>query len=385
MKLCLLSLCCALLLSAAIPVLAQQHAAKPAAGGHHHVLPATKDTVQWGWLDVSEKPKLTVNSGDTVSVETWYHALDQVKPSPTDHTVEGPPMDELARLRKENDGGGPHSITGPIYVNGAEPGDTMEIRIFKIVPKEYGQNFNLPGKQFPTGLLPSEFPEGFVRYYKLDLAKMQTEFKPGIVLPLKPFPGIVAVGVDPNEPAAKAGPPIKDAKGRTSTLRPWKNGSNMDLNELQAGSTLYLPVFEKGGLIWIGDAHCRQGNGEVNLEALECAYQEIEIQPIVRKDLKIDWPRAENKDYWIFTGFDEDLTEAMKIAVRNTIDWLASQKMVPMSRYEAYALTSMVVDCDVTQMVDIRKGVHCMVPKSVFGKKMTRTVQPPSADVAGQQ
>ncbi len=121
-----------------------------------------KENVQWGWFDVNEKPKLTVESGDTVSIETWYHVLDQLKPKSTDHTLEGPPMDKIAGWRKENDGGGPHSITGPIYVNGAEPGDTLEIRILKIVPKEYGQNFNLPGKDFPTGLLPKEFPEGFV-------------------------------------------------------------------------------------------------------------------------------------------------------------------------------------------------------------------------------
>jgi acetamidase/formamidase len=329
--------------------------------GKHHVLSATKQTVQWGWLDPNEKPKLTVDSGDTVSVETWYHALDQIKPSL--------PMEEIVRLRLANPGGGPHSVTGPIYVNGAEPGDTMEIRILKIVPKEYGQNFNLPGKQFPTiGLLPEDFPEGFVHYYKLDVAKMETELKPGLTIDLKPFPGILAVGVDPNEPKEKAGPPIHDARGRTSTLRPWKNGSNMDLNELQAGSTLYVPVFLKGGLIWIGDAHCRQGNGEVNLEALECAFKEIEIQPIVRKEMKLDWPRAETKTHWITMGFDEDLTQAMKIAVRETIDFLTNQKMVPLSREEAYALASMMNDCRITQMVDIRKGVHCMMPKSLFAK-----------------
>jgi acetamidase/formamidase len=345
-------------------------AAKSAATGKHYVLRATKETVQWGFFDPNEKPKLTVNSGDTVSIETWYHALDQIKPEPTDHTLKGPDMQELVKLRKANDGGGPHSVTGPIYVNGAEPGDTLEIRILKIVPKEYGQNFNLPGKDFPTvGLLAKEFPDGFVRYYKLDTVKMQTQFKPGIVIPLRPFPGVIADGPDPNEPAAKGGPPIKDDKGRTSTLRPWKNGSNMDLNELQAGSTLYLPVFEKGALIWTGDSHCVQGNGEVNLEALECAYKEIEIQPIVHKNMKTDWPWAENKKEWIFMGFDEDLTQAMKIAVNNTIDFLSTQKMVPMTREEAYALTSLIGDCRVTQMVDIRKGVHCMIPKSIFVKQ----------------
>ena len=346
-------------------------AQKSSAGakGKHYSLPATKENVQWGWLDPTEKPRLTMNSGDTVSIETWYHALDAIKPSPGDQKLSGPDMDELARLRKANPGGGPHSLTGPIYIEGAEPGDTLEIRILKIVPKEYGQNFNLPGKDFSTGLLPKDFPEGFVRYYKFDLAKMQTEFKPGIVVKLKPFPGIVAVAPDPDEPKEKAGPPIKDAKGRTSSLRPWKNGSNMDLNELQAGSSLYLPVFVKGALLWTGDSHCAQGNGEMNLEAIECAYKEIELQPIVHKGMKTEWPWVETSTHWIFMGFDEDLTEATKIAVNNTVEWLSSQKIVPMDRYEAYALTSIAVDCDITQMVDIRKGVHCMVPKSIFVKK----------------
>jgi acetamidase/formamidase len=329
--------------------------------GKHYVLPANKDTVQWGWYDPAEKPKLVVNSGDTVSIETWLHGMDEIKPEV--------PIDEIVKLRLANDGGGPHSVTGPVYVNGAEPGDTMEIRITKIVMKDSGFNFNLPGKQFPAvGLLASEFPEGHVQYFKLDSATMTTEFKPGIILPLKPFPGTIAVGPDPAEPKEKAGPPIHDAKGRTSTLRPWKNGSNMDVNELQAGSILYVPVFQKGGLIWTGDSHCLQGNGEVNLTALECSYKSIEIQPIVRKDLRIEWPRAETSTDWVFMGFDEDLNEAMKIAVRETVNFLAEQKMVPMSREEAYSLTSIIGDCRVSQVVDIRKGVHCMIPKSIFKK-----------------
>jgi acetamidase/formamidase len=325
----------------------------------HYTLPATAENVQWGWYDPGEKPKLVIHSGDTVSIETLSHALGQIKP--------GLDMEGIVKLRKENDGGGPHSLTGPIYVSEAEPGDTLEVRILKIVPKAEAFNFNLPGKEFPkVGLLPGEFPEGFVRYYKLDLVKMQTQFKPGIVIDLKPFPGTFTVGVDPNEPAAKAGPPIHDAKGRTSSLRPWKNGSNMDLNELQVGSTLYLPVFLKGGLIWTGDSHCRQGNGEINLTALECAYKEIEIQPIVRKDLKTQWPWAETRTDWIFMGYDEDLNQAMKIAVEQTVRWLTTQQIVPMSSEEAYALTSIVGDCRVTQVVDIRMGVHCMIPKRIF-------------------
>jgi acetamidase/formamidase len=341
---------------------AKRDRAVSVAGGTYHVLPATLATTQWGWLDPAEPPKLSINSADTVAIETMMHAHNAIQPGST--------IDDLVKLRLANPGGGPHSVTGPIYVNGAEPGDTLEIRIKKIVPKAFGTNFHLPGAQFPTvGQLAPEFPQGFVRYFYLDWDKKQAEFKPGVLIDLQPFPGTIAVGPDPNEPKEKAGPPIKDAKGRTSTLRPWKNGSNMDLNELQEGSTLYLPVFLKGALLWTGDSHCRQGNGEVSLTALECAYREIVLQPIVRKDMKLEWPRAETATHWIVMGFDEDLDEAMKIAVREAVSFLAGQKLAPMSRDEAYALTSMVGDCRVTQVVDIRKGVHCMIPKSIFARK----------------
>ena len=332
-------------------------------GGKYHVLPATLQTTQWGWLDPAEPPKLTINSGDTVAIETMMHAHNAIQPGST--------MDDLVKLRLANPGGGPHSVTGPVYVTGAEPGDTLEIHIKKIVPKAFGTNFHLPGSQFPTvGLLAPEFQQGFVRYFYLDWEKRQAEFKPGIVIDLQPFPGTIGVGPDPNEPKEKAGPPIKDAKGRTSTLRPWKNGSNMDLNELQEGSTLFLPVFHKGALIWTGDSHCRQGNGEVNLTALECSYREIVLQPVVRKGMKTEWPRAETPSHYIMMGFDEDLNEAMKIATREAVNFLANtQKTVPLTRDEAYALVSMVGDCRVTQVVDVRKGVHCMIPKSIFVKR----------------
>jgi acetamidase/formamidase len=278
-------------------------------------------------------------------------------------------MDEIIALRKANPGGGPHSLTGPIYVNGAEPGDVMEIRILKITPKAFGTNFNLPGKEFPTiGALASEMPDGFVKYFYLDLDKKQAEFKPGITIDLQPFPGTLAVGIDPKDPSPRKGG-ATDPLAPVSTLRPWKNGSNMDINEVQAGTTIFIPIFLKGGLVWTGDSHCRQGNGEVNLTALECSYREIVMQLIVRKDMKLEWPRIETPTHWIMTGFDEDLNKAMVNAVRETVDFLAAQKMVPLTRYEAYSLTSMVGDCRVSQVVDVRKGVHCMVPKSVFVKK----------------
>src|SRR6266550_4429575 len=352
------TLLAAALAAFACSAIAQQ---SPAAGGKHHTLPATLETVQWGWLDPKEPPKLAINSGDTVSIETMMHAHNKVQ--------QGITMEQIVELRKANPGGGPHSMTGPIYVNGAEPGDVMEIRIVKIVPKPFGINFNLPGKDFPTiGALAPEMPDGYVKFFTLDLKKRQAEFKPGITLDLKPFPGTLAVGIDPNDPSPRKGG-ATDPMAPVSTLRPWKNGSNMDINELVEGSTIFIPIFVKGGLVWTGDSHCRQGNGEVNLTALECAYREIVMQLIVRKDLKLEWPRIENRTHWITTGFDDDLNKAMVNAVREAVDMLAAQKTVPLTRYEAYSLVSMVGDCRVSQVVDVRKGVHCMIPKAIFVAK----------------
>ncbi|HET9626787.1 MAG TPA: acetamidase/formamidase family protein [Kofleriaceae bacterium] len=331
-----------------------------AAAGKHHVLKATPDDVQWGWLDPREKPRLTIASGDTVSIETLMHAKDQIHKDVA--------MAQIVALRKANPGGGPHSLTGPIFVTGAQPGDVLEIRILKIVPKKVGTNFNLPGKDFPTiGALPAEFPDGFVKYFDIDNKTHTTQFKPGITIPVRPFPGTLAVGIDPDDPSPRKGGVKDDKLAPVSSLRPWKNGSNMDINELVAGTTLFVPVFQPGGLIWTGDSHCAQGNGEVNLTAIECSFDEIEIQPIVHKDLKLTWPRIETPTHYIMVGFDEDLDVAFNNALRETIDFLVTTK--GLTRYEAYSLSAAAADCRVSQVVDIRKGVHCMIAKSLFTGK----------------
>jgi acetamidase/formamidase len=336
-------------------------ASAASAAGKHHLLKATPQNVQWGWLDPKEPPRLTIESGDTVSVETMMHAMDQIQ--------KGVSMEKIVELRKANPGGGPHSLTGPIYVNGAEPGDVLEIRILKIVPKKVGTNFNLPGKEFPTiGVLAKDFPEGHVQYFDIDPKAKTVRFKPGIEIPLRPFPGTLAVGIDPDDPSPRKGG-VKDPLAPVSTLRPWKNGSNMDINEMTEGTTVFIPVFLKGGLIWTGDSHCAQGNGEVNLTALECSYEEIRLQPIVRKDLKLTWPRIETKTHYIQVGFDEDLMKAFVNAITETVDFLSTEKKL--DRYEAYSLAAMAADCRVSQVVDVRKGVHCMVPKSIFTSAKT--------------
>ena len=340
-------------------VLALPLGALAAGKGKHYTLKATPESVQWGWLDPKEAPKLTIESGDTVSMETLTHAKDQIQPGTT--------MEKIVELRKANPGGGPHSLTGPVFVNGAEPGDVLEIRILKIVPKKAGFNFNLPGKDFPTiGALAKDFPEGHVNYFKIDPKAKTIEFKPGIHIPLKPFPGTLAVGIDPDDPSPRKGG-AKDPLSPVSTIRPWKNGSNMDINEMTAGSTIFIPVFLKGGLIWTGDSHCAQGNGEVNLTAVECSFEEIELQPIVHKDMKLTWPRIETPTHYIMVGFDEDLNKAFVNAVAETVDFLSTKK--GLERDDAYSLAAVAADCRVSQVVDVRKGVHCMVPKSIFTKQ----------------
>jgi acetamidase/formamidase len=340
-----------------VSLLAGAGVAGAAPAGKHHVLKATPEDVQWGWLDPREKPRLTIESGDTVSMETLLHARDKIH--------KDVPMEDIVALRKANPGGGPHSLTGPVFVNGAEPGDVLEIRILKIVPKKVGFNFNLPGKEFPTiGALPAEFPEGYVKYFDIDWKTRTTVFKPGITIPIRPFPGTLAVGIDPDDPSPRKGGVKDDKLAAVSSLRPWKNGSNMDINELVAGTTVFIPVFQPGGLIWTGDSHCAQGNGEVNLTAIECSFEEIVLQPIVRKDLKLTWPRIETPTHFIQVGFDEDLDKAFVNAIHETVDFLV--KFKNLTRYEAYSLAAVTADCRVSQVVDIRKGVHCMVPKSIF-------------------
>ncbi len=350
--------------------------------GFESALTNPNTTVQWGWLDPAVPPKLIMNSGETVAVETMMHSHNLIQP--------GTSMNDIVALRLANPNAGPHTLTGPIYVNDAQPGDIMEIRIKKIVTKGFGANFNLPGSQFPNiGALNDKAfaAPGFVKYFFFEPDKRKAEFKPGINVDLKPFPGTLAVGIDPRDPSRRRGPapgvtldPVANPMAPVSTLRPYKNGSNMDLNELGAGSTVYIPIFLEGGLVWTGDSHCRQGNGEVNLTALECSYDHIVFQLVVRKDLNWqtepwrEWPMAETKTHWILMGFADGsethipgngpLDKAFRLAIDNTVEFLAATQGV--TRLEAYSLASMLADCRVTQVVDVRKGVHCMVPKANF-------------------
>lgn len=328
----------AVAMATAIPAFAQSVTVATKLPGKVHLLPATLETTQWGWFDNAQAPVLSVNSGDTVIMETMMHSHNQVVPGKT--------IEELKKLRTDHPGRGPHTLTGPIYVEGAEPGDVLKVKMNRIVPRAYGTNFNIPGM---FGQFPQEYQDGQVKYLYLDMERKVAEFLPGIEVPLRPFPGTTGV--------ARAEP------GRYSSVPPGEYGGNMDIRDLQEGATLYLPVWVKGALLWSGDSHAAQGNGEVNLTAIETAYKELNVTLEVVKNMKLDMPRIETDKSWITVGFDKDLNLAYDGAQAQTIKFLSEQRKI--SSAEAAALMPKVSDCRVSQVVNIKKGVHCLNPKDV--------------------
>jgi len=317
--------------------------------GRVHEIQSTKETVRLGVFDATLPPLVTVESGDTISyTNTWSHFLNELQP--------GVPVDKLAAMRVANPGKGPHSIIGPIAVNKAEPGDVLEIRYKKLEPFPWGAVFNNPGS-LGTGLLPQDYAAGQVKYLDLDLKAMKGKFAPDISVPLKPFQGTLGLA-----PPDGYYPPI--SPGVTSSVPPGPHGGNLDLNELSEGATLFIPVWQKGALIFTGDSHAVQGDGEINLSALETRMKEMRIQVILHKQKNFAWPVAETATHWIALGLDKDLNVAMTLAARNAIKFLAARAKI--SELDAYALCSIAVSFRVTQVVDIVRGVHAMIPKSLF-------------------
>jgi acetamidase/formamidase len=311
--------------------------------GKTHVLPATLETTQWGWFNNAQPPVLHVNSGDTIIFETMMHSHNQVVPGTT--------IEQIKKLRTDFPGRGPHTLTGPVYIEGAEPGDVLKISINRIVPRAYATNFNVPGM---FGQFPDKFPDGQVKYFYLDLERKVTEFAPGIEIPLAPFPGTLGV--------ARAEP------GQYSSVPPGPYAGNIDVRELTEGASLYVPVFVKGALLWTGDSHAAQGNGEINLTALETAYKEMSVTVDVIKTMKLDWPRIETKDAWITLGIDRDLNKALDLLKAQTTKLLTEQRNVGADAANKVMMDGW--DCRVSQVVDVNKGLHCFTSKSAQPAKI---------------
>src|ERR1700691_2686709 len=310
-------------------------------------LKATPKTIAWGYYAASTPPALRIRSGDSVEIDTL------ITNSPARLEAAGvPPADVEPALRDiyrevTDKGPGGHILTGPIYVEGADPGDTLEVRIQSIkLAIPYAYNTFRPG----AGFLPDEFPYARTKIIPLDREKMIAQFSPGIQIPVHPFFG--SMGVAPPENL-----------GRISSAPPWFHAGNIDNKEFVAGTTLFIPVHAPGALFQVGDGHAGQGNGEVDITALETSLTGV-FQFVVRKDLHLRWPRGETPTHYITMGMHQDLQEAAKLAVEEMIDFLVTQKHL--SREDAYMLTSVAADLSITQLVDGNKGVHAMIATSIF-------------------
>jgi len=321
--------------------------------GRVHVVPSTKETVKLGVYDTNLPPILSIDSGDSISFpETWSHFLNELQP--------GVPIGTLATLRMNNPGKGPQSMIGPIAVNKAQPGDVLEIRYKRIYPYEWGAVFNNPAA-LGTGLLPQDYPQGQIKYVDLDLRAMKSSFMPNITIPLKPIQGTLGVA-----PPDGYFPPL--SPGVTNAVPPGPHAGNLDLSELSEGSTLFIPVWKRGALIYTGDSHAAQGDGEICLTGIETRLKELRIQVLLHKHKDLAWPVAETDTHWITMGLDKDLNAAMTLAARNAIKFLAAQAKI--SELDAYALCSIAVSFRVTQVVDIVRGVHALIPKNIFASQL---------------
>ena len=315
-----------------------------------HRLIASPKTVIYGYYSADATPVLHVKSGDFVEVSTMLTntpaGLERAGVKPSD--VE-PALRAITDSLKRTPGLGGHILTGPIYVEGADSGDVLEVRIMQIdlaIPYAYN---SFGGR---SGFIPEDYGYSKTKIIPLDKKTMLAHFGDGIDIPLHPFFG--SIGVAP--------PP---AMGKVSSAPPGIYAGNLDNKELVAGTTLFIPVHAKGALLEVGDGHAGQGNGEVDITALETSLIG-RFQLIVRKDLKLTWPRGETPTHWIAMGIDKDLVVAAKTAVRQAIEFLVTMK--GMNKDDAYMLVSTACDVDITQLVDGPVGVHVMIPKKIFTK-----------------
>lgn len=311
-----------------------------------HYLTSTPGNVQWGLWDGSLSPVLRIASGDRVTIET-LSGEPQDMPDPTTGFAPVPGQEDVFNSAVR--GPGPHFLTGPIYVEGAAPGDVLEVRLLDIAFRaNWGWNLQAPF----LGTLPEDFPHHRRIHFPVDGDTMTATLPWGQALPLQPFFGNFGVA------------PAK-SWGRLSSVQPRSFGGNMDNKELGVGTTTYFPVYVEGALFSAGDGHGRQGDGEVCLTAIETPLTgTFEFQ--LRKDMTLTTPRAETAEAWITMGFDQDLDDAAKQALRDMIALIREKSGI--AAQDAYTLCSLAADLRITQTVDDNKGVHCVLAKALFPK-----------------
>jgi acetamidase/formamidase len=310
----------------------------------HHHLSSSPETVHWGWFDAALPHVLTIASGDRITI-------DSLSGGPANLPGEGfgvPP--ELLQVHAKSQRRLPgHILTGPVAVQGAQPGDVLEVRIIDVtLRQDWGYTFVRP----LAGALPNEV-EAFEQIIsRLDREKKVGLLPWGLEIPLRPFFGVMGVAPPP-------------AWGSISSIQPRAHGGNLDIKELVPGSTLYLPVFSEGAGFSVGDGHAVQGDGEICTTAIETALTGT-FELHVRKDLRLDYPAAETPSHLVTMGMDPDLDTAARDALRRMIDRVTQE--TGLSRARAMMLMSLVADVRVSQLVNEHKGIHVMMPKSALRK-----------------
>ena len=307
-------------------------------------LRASPETVRIGVFDARFPSVMTIQSGDTVEIQC-VSGRDEVLPPPGS-SLEIPP--ELAAILHANPGTkAGHIVTGPIAIEGAMPGDMLEIRIEKIVPgANWGYNLIRP----LAGTLPEDFHDTTLMHIPVDRARNICTLPWGTELVLAPFFGVMGVAPPP-------------AFGTIASKEPRIHGGNLDNKEMTAGSTLFLPVWVEGANFSVGDGHGVQGDGEVCVTALEMCLTGT-FTFILHKGTGLKMPRAETPTHYISMGMHEDLDQAMKQALREMIAFICSRSNL--SREQAYAFCSLAVDFHVTQTVNGEKGVHGLLKKGLL-------------------
>jgi acetamidase/formamidase len=296
----------------------------------HYLARSEQGNIHYRW-DRGLRPAISVEPGDEVIVETRTGEDDQLRP--------GDPPDAIAAV----DRGRIHALTGPIFVNGAEPGDVLEVSVLSITPAEWGLTLQRPG-----GGLLTDFPP-YLRFFQLDVERWTAEFAPGIVVPLRPFLGVM--GVAP-------------AEGVHSTIPPGSHGGNLDCKDVLAGTVLSLPVFVPGALFSCGDGHAAQGDGEVCITAIECAMT-ARLRFQVRKGRHLSDPQLETPDAWMTLSAAPTLEDAARRALEAMLDLIVAR--TGLSRADAYALASMAVDLRINQVVNQpMMGVRAVLPKTTI-------------------
>jgi acetamidase/formamidase len=310
----------------------------------HHTLSSSPTTCHWGFFDAKLAPVLTLRSGDTVTIECVSGGADILPQPPFEVLPEH--RDIVGTLRPLMPG---HILTGPIAIEDAEPGDVLEVQILSI---DCRQNWGWTRVRPLVGTLPEDFPQQKLWHVAIDRQRGVAALPWGKEIPLSPFFGVMGV----------APPPVY---GAVTSLVPREFGGNIDLKELVAGTTLYLPVWTQGALFSVGDGHGVQGDGEVCITALETALGGT-FRLVLRKDLAFRTPRAETPTHHITLGLDEDLDDAAKQALREMIALLSEAAGIP--PIDAYMTCSLAVDLRVTQLVDGNKGIHAMLPKTLLAR-----------------